>query len=120
MTGNLRLTLKSTYAVFLRQDLNVSDLVPGGRDFFTAGRVVSELFREKGRARAYVCNERGRREYLLNKRDKSRDNTAFFELERYDLVQIQGAEEREADVRVGPEAAVHRIVGADGCEYVDN
>jgi ribosomal protein RSM22 (predicted rRNA methylase) len=119
LTGNLRLTLKSTYAVFTRSEVNLSDVLLGQRDFFAAGRVVSDLFKEKGRARAFICNERGRREYLWMKRDRTVANREMLELQRYDLVQIQGVEERESDVRVGVEAGIHRIVGADGCGYVD-
>lgn len=119
VTGNLRLTLKSTYAVFLREDANLSDVLQGHRDFLSAGRVVSELFNEKGRARSYICNERGRREYLWNKRDKTGENREMLELKRYDLVQIQGVEVRATDVKVGQEARIHKLVGPDGCGYVD-
>jgi ribosomal protein RSM22 (predicted rRNA methylase) len=119
LTGNLRLTLKSTYAVFVRQDLNLSDLLQGYRDYTAAGRVVSDLFKEKGRARSFVCNQRGRKEYLWMKRDKTVENREMLELKRYDLVQIEGVEERKSDVRVGSEAGIHRFVGPDGCGYVD-
>lgn len=119
LTGNLRLTLKSTYSVFVRQDMNLSDAILGHRDFWESGRVVSELFKEKGRARAYICNERGRKEYLWMKRDKSVANREMLQLERYDLVQIEGVEERQSDVLVGQQAGIHRIVGPDGCGYVD-
>ena len=117
--GTLRLSLKSTYVVFLKRDFNVSDTFRAGRDFAKTGRVVSELFKEKGRARMFICNERGRREYVLNKRDKSPTNSDVLKTARYDLVQIEGVEEREHDVKIGGEAVFHTLISAEGCENVD-
>lgn len=118
--GTLRLSLKCTYAVFVRQDLNLSDTLLGRRDFQAAGRVVSELFDEKGRYRAFICNEAGRREFVMNKRDKSSSNRDIAKLKRYDLVQIDGIEPREHDVKVGSGSRVYRMSDSEGCVNVDN
>ncbi len=147
--GTLRLSLKSTYAVFFREDVNVVDfsnesardrrsfdsvnfLPPGRKEIYSAqddnsggarflktGRVVSERFDEKGRVRMFICNERGRNEYVMNKRDKSAGNRDALKAERYDLVQIEGVEERQHDVKIGMDGVFHTLINAEGCEIVD-
>ncbi len=118
-TGTLRLSLKSTYSVYLKKDLNLSDRRSSSRDFVEVGRVVSERFDEKGRVRLFVCNELGRREFIMNKRDKSPMNADALKTERFDLVQMSGMEERNHDVKIGGEAVFHTLFSAEGCENVD-
>jgi SAM-dependent methyltransferase len=118
--GTLRLSLKSTYFVFRKMDANVVDPLLGSRDFFETGRVVSEVFHERGRARAILCNQSGRREYLLNLRDSKPGNMAFAELERYDIIRVHGQETREHDVKVTQGATINRLLEASGARFVDN
>ncbi|MDP4199780.1 MAG: small ribosomal subunit Rsm22 family protein [Bacteroidota bacterium] len=120
VAGTLRLSLKATYAVFLREDVNLSDSFQAHRDLSSVGRVVSERFDEKGRHRGFICNELGRWEYVMNKRDKSTTNRPVTKLERYDLVQISGVEVREHDVKIGHESEVRVISNAECSGSVDN
>jgi len=118
--GTLRLSLKSTYFVFRKKDVNVADVLLGSRDFVEMARVVSEVFHERGRARAILCNESGRREHMLNLRDSNSKNSAFVDLERYDLIQVLDAEPREHDVKITQDATINRLLGASGARFVDN
>jgi len=118
--GTLRLSLKYTYATVLKQDSNLSDLFQPHRDFYGSGRIVSELFREKGRSRAFICNEKGRHEYVQNKRDIEERNSGFAEADRYDLVVMSGIEDREHDKKVGKGASFHKVMSSEGASYVDN
>jgi ribosomal protein RSM22 (predicted rRNA methylase) len=100
LAGTLRLSLKYTYAVFTKQDKNLSDLHQSVRDFSATGRIVSEVFHEKGRTRLILCNQEGRREHVMNTRDKSAENRDVLKAERYDLVVLRDLEVREHDVKV--------------------
>jgi ribosomal protein RSM22 (predicted rRNA methylase) len=100
LAGTLRLSLKYTYAVFTKQDENLSDLHLPARDFSNTGRIVSEVFHEKGRTRLILCNQEGRREHVMNTRDKSAENRDMLKAERYDLVVLRDLEVREHDVKV--------------------
>jgi ribosomal protein RSM22 (predicted rRNA methylase) len=120
LAGTLRLSLKSTYAVALSEDRNLADVKLGCRDFLTAGRIVSEVADEKGRVRMTICNDRGKPEYVLNKRDKSETNATVRSAKRYDLVTIEAIEIREHDVKIGGETVFNIESGPDGCGYVDN
>jgi ribosomal protein RSM22 (predicted rRNA methylase) len=126
LAGTLRLSLKSTYAVFLREDTNLTDFLISrntgktARDFFDAGRIVSERFDEKGRIRMFICNERGRKEYVMNKRDRTSGNKDAMKARRYDLVQIENVEVRGHDVKAGKESIINILSNAEGCEAVDN
>ncbi len=100
IAGTLRLSLKYTYAVFLKQDKNLSDRHQPARNFSTTGRIVSEVFLEKGRTRLILCNQEGRREHVMNTRDKTGENREILKAERYDLVVTRDLEVREHDVKV--------------------
>lgn len=100
IAGTLRLSLKYTYAVFLKQDKHLSDRHQPARNFSTTGRIVSEVFLEKGRTRLILCNQEGRREHVMNTRDKTGENREILKAERYDLVVTRNLEVREHDVKV--------------------
>lgn len=117
--GTLRLSLKATYVVYLTQDRNLIDGLQGQRDFVSVARVVSERFDEKGRQRFFACNENGRREYVMNKRDKSGANRVVKNVERYDLLSMKDIEVRTNDVKIGQSAAVDILSGAEGSANVD-
>jgi ribosomal protein RSM22 (predicted rRNA methylase) len=119
LTGNLRLSIKSTYGVALRQDKHLTDALLGKRDLLDAGRVVSEVFHEKGRDRVFVCNESGREEYVLNKRDRNPDNSDLKESERYDIVEFTNLERREHDVKVGENGFFNIKTVHSGARSVD-
>lgn len=120
LAGTLRLSLKSTYGVFLKRDQNLSDHFLAKRDFYNSGRIVSDIFREKGRSRGFICNEYGRWEYVQNKRDRGEGNKRFADAERYDLVAMNGIEQREHDRKVGEGATFHTLMSSEGARAVDN
>jgi len=76
-------------------------------------RVVSERMEEKGRMKLWVCGERGR--VLLDRQDKHETdaNAVFDELQRDDLVVVEGAEERPGNLRVLAETKVQRVQRAE-------
>jgi ribosomal protein RSM22 (predicted rRNA methylase) len=96
LTGTLRLSLKSTYLILRKDGVTISNSLAKKNLY----RVVSDGFDEKGRIRAYLCGEKGRDEYIINKRDLSESNQDFAEIERYDLVSVEEIEEREHDIRI--------------------
>ena len=126
LAGILRLSLKATYAVFLSDDTNLTDFLitqdtgNAGHHFLNAGRIVSERFDEKGRVRMFICNERGRKEYVMNKRDRTSHNKAAMEARRYDLVHIEDVEIRQHDIKIGMESIINILSNAEGVEIVDN
>jgi len=72
-------------------------------------RVVSERMEEKGRMKLWVCGEAGR--VLLDRQDKHRteSNAVFDDLQRDDLVTVEGAEERPGNLRVLEATRVTRV-----------
>ena len=89
--GHLKLSLKFTYLVLNRHGETLLDSL---RPAMTPFRVVSERFDEKGRTRAILCGEEGRRPFLLNTRDAGASNDAFRSAGRYDILTIDGYESR--------------------------
>ncbi len=105
--GLIKKSLKFSYLVLSRTDVHLMDAL--GRDFTRQFRAVSELFREKGRTRMFLCNDLGRRLFVKNRRDTTDANRAFDELERYDAVEIRNYEVRENDVKIVRESKVKRL-----------
>jgi ribosomal protein RSM22 (predicted rRNA methylase) len=96
LIGTLRLSLKYTYVILNRNGETLSSRLERQE----LSRVVSDVFKEKGRTRFYLCDPGGRREHIINKRDISNSTKDVKDLERYDLVQISNIEQREHDVRI--------------------
>jgi hypothetical protein len=94
--GNVRLSLKYTYIIFIKN----GSTLHSNLGLPTASRIVSEVFAEKGRTRAIICDENGRGEYILNKRDKSLNNKVFIDTTRFDLLTLKDTEKREHDTRI--------------------
>jgi ribosomal protein RSM22 (predicted rRNA methylase) len=119
LAGTLRLSLKFTYGVFLNHDKNLSDLHQPERNYQTTGRIVSEVFLEKGRTRLILCNQEGRREHILNTRDKTAENRDLIKAERYDLVVTRDLEVREHDVKVTSRSVFNIKSDHSGAPNVD-
>lgn len=96
MVGNLRLSLKYSYIVLTKN----GQTMQGNMALSSPSRVVSEVFHEKGRTRAVICDQNGRGEHTLNTRDKSSSNKAFIEIERFDVLALTNIEPREHDTRI--------------------
>ena len=56
----------------------------------TLYRIVSDRLRDKGRLRVWGCGPAGRHELVRLDRDRNDANVAFDEVERGDLVQVDG------------------------------
>lgn len=115
--GTLRLSLKATYFTIRKSAGNIRDVFvqPG----LVEARVVSERFDEKGRHRAFLCSERGREEFVMNKRDKVLGNRAFASTNRYDLVQIDQVESRGHDVKLTQQSTYVVDFDSSGARNVD-
>ncbi len=109
-TGNLRLSLKSTYVTLNRAGMTLSDALR----ITQLSRVVSERFDEKGRTRAILCDSDGREEYILNKRDKTAENKTFFDIQRYDIVSIEDKSPREHDIQITGSSVVLPVLQSSG------
>lgn len=108
LIGNIKKSLKFSYVVLSKNDAHVSDFT-GGRNFHEQFRVVSELFKEKGRKRIFLCNDLGRKEFVKNNRDDSESNSVFDQMERYDVVQIKPFEIRKNDVKILEKSEVVKL-----------
>jgi len=115
--GTLRLSLKDTYSTIRKRAGNIRDSFPSEAE--VSARIVSELFDEKGRYRAFFCSDRGREEFILNKREESPSNRQFGETRRYDLVQIESFEPRPHDVKLAPGSTVNIVLTSSGARIVD-
>ena len=67
----------------------------------------------------FVCSSAGRREFVMNKRDRALANRRAMEVERYELIMSANVEERPHDVKIGGTSIFHTLLLADGCEIVD-
>lgn len=109
--GLIKKSLKFTYMVLARTDNHILDYGGNQRDFKNSFRVVSELFKEKGRYRAYVCNDHGRLMFEKNKRDDSILNQYFNRLNRYDLIRVINRAHKNNLFKVLPESEIHLLSG---------
>ncbi len=103
--GNIKKSLKFSFLLLNRDGRTLRDHIA----LRNPQRVVSELLVEKGRARCFVCGTEGRRMVMRNRRDRREGNAAFDRIERYDIVEVTGEEQRAHDMRIPAEGAVRRI-----------
>ena len=111
MVGHIRKSLKFSYLILSRRNIHLSEFIAPKRNFTNQFRVVSDLFKEKGRRRIFLCNDLGRNECLKNKRDNSEKNGAFDDLELYDIIQIDSLSEKNKVKKIEKESTVARIEG---------
>lgn len=104
--GNVRLSLKYGYIILTKNGATLH----GNLGLPVASRIVSEVFVEKGRTRALICDENGRGEHILNKRDKSLNNKVFIDTERFDLLALNDIEKREHDTRILESSSVSIVL----------
>ncbi|KAB2880208.1 class I SAM-dependent methyltransferase [bacterium] len=109
MVGHIRKSLKFSYLILSRRNIHLSEFIAPKRNFTNQFRVVSDLFKEKGRRRIFLCNDLGRIECLKNKRDNSEKNGAFDDLELYDIVQIDSLSEKKEVKKIEKEITVAKI-----------
>ena len=80
-------------------------------------RIVSEPLHSKGRFHFMGCGARGRVGLTLLKRNKWRENKVFAKLDRWDVVDIDGVEERSGELRLAPESSVDVVLSSDELEH---
>ncbi len=103
---NVKLSLKYTHVIMNHSGdtLDATLGAPGA-----CGRVVSALFEEKGRTRAWVCGPAGRIQHMKNTRDTTEANAAFDRLDRQAIVRISGTVPRRNDEQITRDSTVTRI-----------
>lgn len=113
---NYRKTLKFSYIVASKHDVNSIDFITGERNFRDYFRVVSQLITEKGKKHCYLCNEMGRLHCVKLDRVNSRENEIFDEIERYDLITLKNFdfEKDREEIRIIPETRVGKILNNEG------
>ncbi len=110
--GNRKDALKFSYLVFRKDGKNALRLrtISGPRgELSTCWRVVSEVIREKGKQRAFLCGELGRIQFVRLDRLEAATNREFGELARGDLVLLENAEQRQNDWRIMESTRVVKI-----------
>jgi len=116
-SGNYRRTLKFSYIVAGKRDVNLIDFVVGERNFKDYFRVVSQLIVEKGKKHCYLCNELGRLHCVKLDRVNSRENETFDEIERYDIITMRNFENNDGGIKITPDTEVKRIFSNEGKSY---
>ncbi len=117
VSGNYRNTLKFSYIVASKRDVNLIDFIVGERNFKDYFRVVSQLIVEKGKRHCYLCNEMGRLHCIKLDRVNSRENEAFDEIERYDIITLKNFENNGKEIKIYPETQVGKILNNEGKSY---
>lgn len=111
IAGLVRLSIKSSYITLNRQGATLSGAF-GIQSH--AWRVVGDRSDEKGRVRAMCCSAAGKCDVVLNKRDKTLANKQFYDVERYDLLEISAIEHREHDSVLSEASEVRVVLRATG------
>lgn len=107
-------TLKMTYLVVRpSRDVPVERALNSEQRW----RIVSEPLHSKGRFHFMGCGARGRVGLTLLKRNKWRENKVFAKLDRWDVVDIDGVEERGGELRLAPESSVDVVLSSDELEH---
>lgn len=117
VSGNYRKTLKFSYIVASKRDVNLIDFIIGERNFKDYFRVVSQLIVEKGKKHCYLCNEMGRLHCVKLDRANSRENEVFDEIERYDIITLKNFENNGKEIKIYPETQVGKIFNNEGKSY---
>ncbi len=117
VSGNYRRTLKFSYIVASKRDVNLIDFIIGERNFKDYFRVVSQLIVEKGKKHCYLCNEMGRLHCIKLDRANSRENEIFDEIERYDIITLKNFENNAKEIKIYPETQVAKIFNNEGKVY---
>jgi hypothetical protein len=103
---NVKLSLKYSYLLMNRSGLKLDETLGLSG---ACRRVVSEVFLEKGRTRAFLCGVDGRKQYMKNNRDDNPGNAAFDRLARYSITDVEKTVRRSHDMLVDPGSTCVRI-----------
>lgn len=114
VSGNYRKSLKFSYIVASKRDVNLIDFIAGGRNFKDYFRVVSQLIVEKGKKHCYLCNEYGRLHCVKLDRANSPQNEIFDEIERYEIIMLKNFEKMKEKVKITPETEVKKVLNNEG------
>ncbi len=113
-SGNYRKTLKFSYIVASKRDVNLIDYIIGERNFKDYFRVVSQLIVEKGKKHCYLCNELGRLHCIKLDRVDSPQNEVFDEIERYEIIELKNFEKSGEKIKIKPDTQVQKVLGNEG------
>ncbi len=117
VSGNYRNTLKFSYIVASKRDVNLIDFIVGERNFKDYFRVVSQLIVEKGKKHCYLCNEVGRLHCIKLDRVNSKENEIFDEIERYNIITLKNFENNGKEIKIYPKTQVGKILNNEGKSY---
>ncbi len=113
-SGNYRKTLKFSYIVATKQDINLIDYIAGERNFTDYFRVVSQLIVEKGKKHCYLCNELGRLHCIKLDRANSLHNEVFDEISRYEIITMANFERDKDKIKITPETLIKKVLNNYG------
>ncbi|MBF0275086.1 MAG: hypothetical protein HQK84_07625, partial [Nitrospinae bacterium] len=105
LVGNIHKTLKFSYIVISKTKRKPSALPPQ-EDKRETFRVVSDVMKEKGRSKVFLCNENGRKLFVRQKKHKSPENSSFDTLRRYDTITIENYEEKNTFSVILPQTII--------------
>ncbi len=114
VSGNYRKTLKFSYIVASRRDVNLIDYIVGERNFRDYFRVVSQLIVEKGKKHCYLCNGLGRFHCVKLDRVDSPQNEIFDEIERYEIIEMKNFEKSGKEIKIKPDTQIEKVLGNEG------
>ncbi len=109
MIGHVKKTLKFSYIIISKNDHHLADHLLGSRDSQNQFRIVSELFKEKGRYEFFGCNDHGWCSCQVNKRDLTDENSAIENLIRYDTIEIQNYKSEKNRIKIDKNTVVKKI-----------
>ena len=111
---NYRKTLKFSYIVATKKDMNLIDFVAGERNFKDYFRVVSQLIVEKGKKHCFVCNEIGRLHCVKLDRVDSPQNQIFDEIDRYEIITMKNFVKSDKEIKITQETEVKKVLNNEG------
>ncbi len=114
VSGNYRKTLKFSYIVASKRDVNLIDFISGERNFKDYFRVVSQLIVEKGKKHCYLCNEIGRLHCVKLDRSDAPGNRVFDEIERYDLILMKNFEKSDKVIKITQNVEIEKVLNNEG------
>ncbi|CUS98645.1 small ribosomal subunit Rsm22 family protein [Candidatus Chrysopegis kryptomonas] len=117
VSGNYRKTLKFSYIVASKRDVNLIDCIVGERNFKDYFRVVSQLIVEKGKKHCYLCNELGRFHCVKLDRVNSPQNEVFDEIERYEIIEMKNFEKSGKEIKIKPDTQIEKVLGNEGQSF---
>jgi ribosomal protein RSM22 (predicted rRNA methylase) len=106
LTGFNKSRLNYSYLVLRKDGLSLSDIFMKSKG--EALKVVSDLMKEKGKLKLFVCGKKGRTLLERLDRDRSESNMVFENLKRGEIVEVNSLQEKRQLLRLIKESAVKK------------